>query len=145
MPRKQIQVVNFDALTPEDIFNNLKCHYDCNGRLSLSLFGYGLDSIQCDYLNIYNESIIKITFKAVSMRRFEEIVCKFGLPPIVEDYPSCNDTRLHFSREHRDIERNQNIEIICQISRYGLTHDDRQEFDKRFEGIAFPEDEKEGV
>ena len=145
MPVSRKKAVNFDALTPHDIFDNLTHHYDCNGRLSLSLFGYGLDSIECDYLNAYSESIIKITFKAVSMRRFEEIVCKFGLPPIVEDYPKCNDTRLYFSREHKNAERNQSIEIIGQICRYGMTHDDREEFDKRFEGIAFPEDEKEGV
>ena len=145
MPRKQIQpVVNFDALTPEDVFNNLKCHYDCDGRLSLSLFGYGLDRIDCDYLNNYNDSAIKIMFKVSSMRRFEEIVCKIGLRPEISGYNYCTDTNLRFFREHKNAERNQNIEIICQVSRYSL-HDDQEEFDKRFEGIAFPEDEKEGV
>ena len=79
------------------------------------------------------------------MRRFEEINCKFGLRPLVEGYQVCTDTRLRFERTYTDIEKNQDIDVICKISRWDITSADKEEFDKQFEMISFPEDEKEGA
>tara|TARA_R110000737_G_scaffold299112_1_gene305947 strand:- start:130 stop:570 length:441 start_codon:yes stop_codon:yes gene_type:complete len=146
MTRKLIKpVVDFNALTPQDIFDNLTHHYDCTGRLSLALFGFPMTALHLSGLRGYNSSGIQIEFDCATMLLFEQTNCKFGLRPNVDGYDACRDNKLVFSREHKDLEKNQDIEIICKISSWNLSSADKEEFDKQFEMISFPEDEKEGV
>ena len=145
MPVSRKKAVNFNALTPQDIFDNLTHHYDCTGRLSLALFGVPVTALNLSGLRGYNSSDIRIEFDCATMDLFEQINCKFGLRPNIDGYDTCSKNRLVFSREHKDLERNQDIEIYCQISSWNLRGADQEEFDKQFEMISNPEDEKEGV
>ena len=143
MPASRKKAVDFNALTPRDIFENITNHYDCTGRVSFALFSFPVSSIKSEGLRWESDSVIQIEFYCATMQLFHMITEKFGLQPKFDGYDSCSDHRLVFNRIYKDVEVNQKIEIICRVNSWSLCPTDEEQFYKLNETIRATKEESD--
>ena len=140
MPVSRKKAVDFNALTPRDIFENITHHYDCTGRVSFALFSFPVSSINSEGLRREKDSVIEIKFDCATMQLFHMITEKFGLQPKfhghVDGYETCKDNNyLVFHITHEDDEINQYIYISCNVSSWNLSPEDKEQFHKLKESV----------
>tara|TARA_A100001515_G_scaffold138525_1_gene132196 strand:- start:67 stop:504 length:438 start_codon:yes stop_codon:yes gene_type:complete len=136
MPVSRKKAVDFNALTPRDIFENITNHYDCTGRVSFALFSFPVSSIKSVGLRRENDSVIEIKFDCATMQLFHMITEKFGLQPKFDGYGNCKDNRyLIFDITHKDDEINQVIYITCSVSSWNLSTKDKEQFHELKESV----------
>ena len=132
MPVSRKKAVDFNALTPRDIFENITHHYDCTGRVSFALFSFPVSSIHSAGLRREKDSVIEIKFDCATMQLFHMITEKFGLQP---QRTNATDRCLVFDIIHKDDEINQVIYISCSVLIWDLSPKDEEQFYKLKESV----------